>query len=104
MLAQSSAPTAHEAHEAHGTRWSRFLAQVRPAHDPDRLVPVAEVAPGTVALVEGSLTDADIPVTVREVMTLWGAGSRFQVLVPARSAAVAEDVVRELGQHPDSGL
>ncbi len=101
MLAQSSARGAHHTQRS---LWGRFLDQLLPDRDPDRLVAVGEVAPGTVPFVEESLHDAEIPVAVRELMGLWGAEARFQVLVPARDAAVAAEIVGGLTRHPRSGL
>jgi hypothetical protein len=76
--------------------WARFLDGVLPQPDPDHLVPVAEVTRAAVPLIEEGLADAQLPSLIHEISGRWGAESRFQVLVPARQAKAAADLVRDI--------
>ena len=89
--------TAHHrtgAHErrAQYARWARLLDTILPPPDENRLVSVAEVGRGSLPLVEGSLADAGLTAVMSPVRTFTGE-ERFRVLVPARDAAVAGELV-----------
>jgi hypothetical protein len=72
--------------------WARLLDTILPPPDENRLVSVAEVGRSALPLVEGSLANAGLTPVVSETRTTSGE-SRFTVLVPARDAEVAEQVV-----------
>jgi len=73
-------------------KWARLLDTILPPPDENRLVPVAEVGRSALPLVEGSLADVGLTPVVSETRTMSGE-SRFQVLVPARDAEIAGQVV-----------
>lgn len=73
----------------------RFLAAMRPAPDPGRLVPVAEVRRGAVRLAQSWLADVELSPVVQEVAVANGA-ARFRVLVAARDADLAREVLAGL--------
>ena len=77
------------------TRWSRFLDSVLPAPSPDRLVRIAEVSRNSVSMAEGSLEDIQVTHVVQETPRHNG-DSRFTVLVAARDADVAREVLAGL--------
>jgi hypothetical protein len=72
--------------------WARLLDSILPGADENRLVPVAEVARASLPFVEESLADVGLTPVVSETRTMSG-GSRFRVLIPARDADLAEEVV-----------
>ena len=74
------------------TRWGRFLDTVLPAPSPDRLVRVAEIGRTSVPLAEGSLADIQVSAVIQESRTMNG-DSRFVVLVAARDAKMASEVL-----------
>jgi hypothetical protein len=90
----SSLAPATTRHDEQRGLWARFLDGVLPHPDPDHLVPVAEVVRAAVPLVEECLSDAQLPSLIHEISGRWGAESRFQVLVPARQAKAAAELVR----------
>jgi hypothetical protein len=69
-----------------------MLDNLVPAPDENRLVPVAEVGRGALPLIEGSLADVGLTPVVSELRSFAGE-SRYRVLVPARHAELAEEVV-----------
>jgi hypothetical protein len=73
-------------------RWARLLDTILPPLDEDRLVSVAEVGRTHLSIVEGSLADIGVTPVVSETRT-FGGQSRFQVLVSARDAELAGEVV-----------
>jgi hypothetical protein len=73
-------------------KWARLLDTILPAPDENQLVPVAEVGCSTLPLVEGSLADVGVTPVVSETRTMSGE-SRFRVLVTARDAEIAGEVV-----------
>lgn len=73
-------------------KWARLLDTILPPPDENRLVSVAEVGRSALPSVEGSLADAGLTPVVSETRTTSGE-SRFTVLVPARDAEVAGQVV-----------
>lgn len=80
--------------------WARLLDTIIPPPDEDRLVAVGEVSRSAVPLVEESLADVGLtavlsPVDHRVADTPGGPveEGRFRVLVPARDAHLAEEVV-----------
>ena len=77
------------------TRWSRFLDSVLPAPSLDRLVRVAEVTRASLAMAEGSLEDIQVTHVVQESRRPNG-DSRFTVLVAARAADLAKQVLAGL--------
>ena len=74
------------------TRWSRFLDTVLPVPSPDRLVRIAEVSRSGLALAEGSLADIQLSPVVQETR-LPNGDSRFTILVAARDAEIASEVM-----------
>jgi len=74
------------------TAWGRFLDTVLPAPDVDRLVRVAEVGRAALPLVEGGLADVSLTPVLQEISSMTGE-SRFVVLVSARDAATASEVL-----------
>ena len=89
-------------HTAHGTdahqrraryaRWARLIDTILPPPDENRLVSVAEVSRTAIPFVEESLADVGLTAVVNPVRTMTGE-ERYQVLVPASDAAVAQEVV-----------
>lgn len=77
------------------TRWSRFLDTVLPAPSPDRLVRVAEINRSSVSMAESSLEDIQVTHVLQESRTHYG-DSRFTVLVAARDADLAREVLAGL--------
>jgi hypothetical protein len=73
-------------------RWGRLLNAVLPAPSPERLVFVTEVSRGMLPLVEGSLADVGLGPVIQEVPGVTGE-SRFRVLVAAKDAEVAGEVL-----------
>lgn len=91
-----STDTAHNtgAHlrRAQYARWARLLDTILPPPDENRLVPVTEVGRATLPFVENCLADVGLSPVVSETRTMNGE-SRFRVLVAARDADLAEQVV-----------
>ena len=91
-----STQTAHDtgAHlrRAQYARWARLLDTILPPPDENRLVPVTEVGRSTLPFVEECLADVGLSPVVSETHTMSGE-SRFRVLVPARDAELAGEVV-----------
>jgi hypothetical protein len=73
-------------------RWARLLGTILPPPDENRLVAVAEVGRGALPFVEECLADVGMTSIVSETRTMNGE-SRFRILVPARDAEVASEVV-----------
>jgi|NGEPerStandDraft_6_1074524.scaffolds.fasta_scaffold71347_2 hypothetical protein len=73
-------------------KWARLLDSILPPPDENRLVPVADVGPSVLSLVEGSLADVGLTPVVSESRSMSGE-PRYRVLVPARDAEVAGRVV-----------
>jgi len=73
-------------------KWARMLDSIIPPPDENRLVPVGEVSRGSLPMVEGSLADVGLTAVVSETRSFSGE-SRFRVLVPARDAALAGQVM-----------
>lgn len=74
------------------TLWSRFLDSVMPAPSPDRLVRIAEVRRGSLAMAEGSLEDIRLTHVVQE-SRMQNGDSRFTILVAARDADLGKQVL-----------
>jgi hypothetical protein len=96
-MAMPDSDTAHyrtgtQVRRAQYARWARLLDTILPPPDANRLVSVAEVGRASLPLVEGSLADVGLTAVVNPVRTTNGE-ERFKVLVPARDAAIAEEVV-----------
>lgn len=77
------------------SRWTRFLDTVLPAPSPDRLVRVAEIGRSSLAMAEGSLEDIQVTHVVQE-SRMHSGDSRFTVLVAARDADLAKQVLAGL--------
>jgi len=92
MPTTDNAHTGANVRRAQYARWARLLDSILPPPDADRLVPVAEVGRHALPLVEGSLADIGVTPVVSAVRTMNG-DERFRVLVPARDAELAEEVV-----------
>jgi hypothetical protein len=73
-------------------KWARLLDSILPPPDENRLVPVAEVDRSALPMVEGSLADVGVTPILSESRSMNGQ-SRFRVLVPARDAEIAGEVV-----------
>jgi hypothetical protein len=73
-------------------KWARLLDTILPPANDDRLVSVAEVGRSALPLVEGSLADVGLTPILSESRSVHGE-SRFRVLVPARDAQIAGEVV-----------
>ncbi len=73
-------------------RWARLLDTILPPPDADRLVSVAEVGRAGLPFLESSLADAGLAAVVSPARGRDG-DERFRVLVPARDAELAEEVV-----------
>jgi len=73
-------------------RWARLLDSILPPPDEGRLVSVAEVGRSALPFVEECLADVGLTPVVSESRTVSGE-SRFRVLVPARDAELAGEVV-----------
>ena len=71
---------------------TRLFDRLLPAPSENRFVGVATVSRGSLPLVEDSLADVGVLPMLREVKTMSGQ-SRFEVLVTARDAGVASQVV-----------
>jgi len=84
--------TGAQLRRAQYARWARLLDTILPPPDANRLVAVAEVGRHTLPLVEGSLADVGLSPVVSAVRTMNG-DERFRVLVPARDAEIAGEVV-----------
>ncbi|HEY6793812.1 MAG TPA: hypothetical protein VI248_03905 [Kineosporiaceae bacterium] len=81
-----------QARRARYAAWAHLLDSILPAPDENRLVPVAEVGRASLPFVEESLADVGLRAVVSESRTATGV-SRFRVLVPARDADLAEEIV-----------
>jgi hypothetical protein len=92
-----SAPASARArHHEQRTLWGRLLDGVLPAADPDRLVSVGDVARASLPLVAECFEDAQAPLLTHELTSRFGAEPRYEVLVPARHARAAAEVVSTL--------
>jgi len=87
----ATAPTTSHRRELYAA-WARLLDSILPAPDENRLVAVAEVSRQSLTLVEGSLADVGVTPILSETRSMSGE-SRFRVLVPARVADLAGEVV-----------
>lgn len=85
--------TGTDARRAQYARWARLLDAILPPPDENRLVSVAEVNRGSLPFLEECLADVGLTAVVSETRTAMGGESRFRVLVPARDADLAEEVV-----------
>jgi hypothetical protein len=87
-----TARTGTSVRRAQYARWAKLLDTILPPLDENRLVSVTEVDRNALPLVEGSLADIGLTAVVSETRAFNGE-SRFRVLVPARDAGLAEQVV-----------